>query len=87
MLRYGQLKAQQYYENGKPVNFLKLMVAPFWKFLYNYTVRLGILDGSKGVIICYLNALSDLERYRQYRQLCRKDIQLQNATPLSTVPD
>ena len=69
MQRYGQLKAKQRIENGKSDWMLKLALAPYWKFFYNYTVRLGILDGRKGAIICYLNALSDLERYRTYRFL------------------
>ena len=72
MQRYGQLKAKQRHENGKADWMLKLALAPYWKFLYNYTVRLGILDGRKGAIICYLNALSDLERYRTYRILTKE---------------
>lgn len=86
MLHYGRLKARQCHENGKKVNLLKLMVAPIWKFLYNYTIRLGMLDGRKGITVCYLNALSDLERYREYRQLNRKSNELRDAT-LSTVSD
>ncbi|HET8736014.1 MAG TPA: glycosyltransferase family 2 protein [Pricia sp.] len=86
MLHYGQLKALQCHENGRPVNRLKLLVAPFWKFFYNYTVRLGFLDGKKGLIICYLNALSDYQRYREFRQLNREDRQLQDAT-LSTATE
>jgi len=77
MMRYGQLKALDYVENHQSVNPLKLMVAPLWKFVYNYTVRLGILDGRKGLVICYLNALSDLERYREFRNLSRENLQLQ----------
>ncbi|MGB7395166.1 MAG: glycosyltransferase family 2 protein [Pricia sp.] len=86
MVHYGQLKALQYHEKGKSVNALKLMAAPFWKFFYNYTVRLGILDGKKGLIICYLNALSDLERYRYYRLLAHQNGQLREAT-LRTATD
>lgn len=86
MLHYGQLKAQQCHANGKSAHPLKLMVAPIWKFLYNYTIRLGVLDGKKGLIICYLNALSDVERYREYRHLNRKVVPLGEAS-LSTVSD
>jgi len=80
MLRYGQLKAQQDQERGKQPGILKLLLAPFWKFLYNYTIRLGILDGRKGITVCYLNALSDLERYREYRLLRRRSEDLHEAT-------
>ncbi len=87
MLRYGQLKARQCHENGKQAVPLKLMVAPIWKFLYNYTVRLGLLDGRKGIIICYLNALSDLERYREFRQLNRKSNELHETATLSPISE
>lgn len=80
MLCYGRLKARQYHENGKTAYPLKLMAAPIWKFFYNYTVRLGVLDGKKGLVICYLNALSDLERYREYRYLNRKRSPIREAT-------
>jgi len=86
MLRYGQLKAQQCHAHGKSAHPIKLLLAPIWKFFYNYTVRLGILDGKKGIIICYLNALSDVERYREYRQLTRKAKPLREAS-LRTVTD
>jgi len=87
MLHYGQLKARQYHENDKQANPLKLLMAPLWKFFYNYTIRLGILDGRKGFTICYLNALSDLERYREYRLLNRKSSEIRETTALSPVSE
>ena len=87
MLRYGQLKAQQCYASRKSVYPLRLLIAPVWKFIYNYTVRLGILDGKKGLIICYLNALSEVERYREYRILNQRPGGLFSETSLSTVTD
>jgi len=86
MLHYGQLKAQQYHANGKSVHPLKMLLAPIWRFLYNYTIRLGILDGKKGIIICYLNALSEVERYREYRNLSR-NIEPLRESSLTTVAD
>lgn len=86
MLHYGQLKALQCHESDKPINILRLMMAPFWKFIYNYTIRLGILDGRKGLIICYLNALSDVERFREFRRLTREHRPLRDA-PLSTATE
>ncbi len=86
MLHYGRLKAQQCHENGNPAHPLKLIAAPFWKFLYNYTVRLGFLDGKKGLVICYLNALSDMERFKEFRRLTHEYRQMQKAS-LNTASD
>ena len=73
MLHYGQLKAKEdfYKENG--FNYLLMGIKPVWKFLHHYILRLGFLDGRKGITICYLNALGVLERYRELKRLEAKN--------------
>ncbi|WP_149275226.1 glycosyltransferase family 2 protein [Pareuzebyella sediminis] len=73
MLKYGRLKAKEDFYREKRFNFLSLLFKPLWKFFNHYVIRLGFLDGKKGVIICYLNALSDLERYRELKKLEKKN--------------
>lgn len=75
MLYYGQLKAKQAFNSLKKENTTLLILKPVWKFLYNYIFRLGILDGNKGITICYLNALGDLERYKEFKRLKQEEIQ------------
>jgi len=53
------------WQTDKNYMFLK----PSWKFFHHYILRLGILDGKKGIIICYLNALCDFEKYRELRKI------------------
>jgi glycosyltransferase involved in cell wall biosynthesis len=65
MLLYGQLKAKEAFQNNKRFSYFKLLFKPFWRFTYNYVFRLGFLDGLRGVIICYLGALEDFERYKR----------------------
>ncbi len=69
MIKYGRLKAKQAHSKGKKWSILKQYLRPAWKFCNHYLLRLGILDGSKGVIICYLNALGVYERFREQRAL------------------
>lgn len=69
MIRYGQLKAKQAHLKGKKWNILKQYLRPAWKFFNHYLMRLGILDGKKGLIISYLNALGVYERFREQRAL------------------
>ena len=69
MLHYGRLKAREAFYKEKQFNYVSLCVKPFWKFFNNYILRLGILDGKKGITICYLNALSLYERYRELKRL------------------
>lgn len=72
MIRYGKLKAQEkYIRNLKPF-FLLPIFHPTYNFMYNYFVRLGFLDGKKGVTICYLNAYSVFVRYQELNLLWNK---------------
>jgi glycosyltransferase involved in cell wall biosynthesis len=73
MLTYGRLKAKESFYREKHFNYFTLILKPLWKFVYHYFFRLGFLDGKKGMVICYLNALSDLERYRELKKLEKKN--------------
>ncbi|MBC2839962.1 glycosyltransferase family 2 protein [Robiginitalea sp. SC105] len=73
MLHYGRLKAREDFYRERSFNFLFMVVKPLWKFFNHYILRLGILDGRKGMIICYLNALGVLERLRELKKLERKN--------------
>ncbi len=73
MLRYGRLKAKESFYREKRFNYFSLIFKPLWKFFNHYILRLGILDGKKGITICYLNALSDLERFRELKKLEKKN--------------
>jgi len=69
MKKYGILKANEKIKNGqKPVPLLQFF-HPIYTFLYQYLIRLGFLDGIRGIIICYLNAYSIFIRYKEIRRI------------------
>lgn len=69
MISYGKLRAKELYLKGKKYNLLIHIFKPLYKFLYDYIIRLGFLDGKKGIVICYLNALSVYSRYPELKRL------------------
>jgi len=69
MISYGRLKAKQLYNKGKKPSFYHYYIKPAYRFLYAYLIRLGILDGKKGIIICYMNSLSVYVRYQELKKL------------------
>lgn len=69
MESYGKFKAKEEYLKGVNPNFYHFYLHPAYKFLYQFLVRLGFLDGKKGVIICYLNAYSVAVRYRELKKM------------------
>lgn len=69
MLKYGQLKAKEAYLKGKRWTLFSQYFRPAWRFFTGYVVRLGFLDGKKGLVVCYLNALGVHERYKTLHRL------------------
>ncbi|MBS3739554.1 glycosyltransferase family 2 protein [Mesohalobacter halotolerans] len=69
MINYANLKAKELYMKDVKPNFFHYYIKPAYKFLYTFLIRLGILDGKRGFIICYLNALSVYYRYPFLKKL------------------
>lgn len=69
MYHYGILKAQEKSKKGQKPYFLLMVFHPFYTFLYQFIIRLGFLDGIKGMIICYLNAYSVFIRYKELKRI------------------
>ena len=83
MMLYGKLKAKEAFTKNKRFSYALLLIKPMWKFFNSYFIRLGFLDGKKGVIICHLDALCDVERYRELQRLEREE---QWSTVFKTMP-
>ncbi|VXC10407.1 Glycosyltransferase involved in cell wall bisynthesis [Flavobacterium sp. 9R] len=69
MIQYGKMKAIEELNKGTVPNVFHFYIRPAYQFLYQYIIRLGILDGKKGMIICYLNAYSVYERFQELKKL------------------
>lgn len=69
MVKYGKMRAVEAFEKGQSWSLAHQWLRPFWKFFNHYMLRLGVLDGDKGIIICYLNALGVYERFRELKRL------------------
>lgn len=74
MKNYANLRALELNKKGLKPNAYHFVVKPLYKFLYDYIIRFGILDGKKGVIICYLNAYGVYKRYPELKKLIKKQI-------------
>ncbi len=69
MISYGKFKAKEEFNKGVKPNFYHFYLHPAYKFCYQYFIRLGFLDGKKGIIICYLNAYSVYARYQELKKM------------------
>lgn len=73
MIFYGQLKAKEEILMQTSPNCFHFYVRPIYQFLNQYIVRFGFLDGKKGIIICYLNALSVAVRFQELKKIKSKN--------------
>lgn len=69
MILYGKLKVQEELLKKTKPNFFHFYIRPVYQFLNQYILRLGFLDGRKGITICYLNALSVAVRFRELKKV------------------
>lgn len=56
MQRYADLMAHALYDRGKRCGLLKVLVNPLWRFLRGYFIRLGFLDGWRGLVFALVEA-------------------------------
>jgi len=70
----SSVAAQSLYDAGIKKSRLKIIVSPLWSFVNGYFLRLGFLDGYKGLIIAVLTAQQSYLKYHKLRQLQRQHI-------------
>src|SRR5438270_6123 len=56
MARYAGLMAHALYARSKRCGLLKVLLNPQWRFLRGYFVRLGFLDGWRGLVFALVEA-------------------------------
>lgn len=66
---YAKLKAKELFTKGKKPSMIDFYMKPAYKFLYNYVLRFGFLDGKAGYIICSLNAYGVKFRFKELKKL------------------
>lgn len=76
MINYGKLKAKEESIKGTNPTFFHFYIRPIYQFIYQYILRMGILDGKKGVIICYLNSLSVYVRFQELKEIKTQNIKI-----------
>ena len=57
---YGPIDARALIKEGKPFSISRLLANPLVKFIYNYKIKLGFLDGYLGLFQAYLMSVQSL---------------------------
>jgi glycosyltransferase involved in cell wall biosynthesis len=56
MARYADLMAKALYDRGKRCGLAKVLINPQWRFFRGYFLRLGCLDGWRGLVFALIEA-------------------------------
>ena len=66
---FTEILATAQYKEGKTASALQLYMSPVVKFLRDYIVKLGILDGAAGFDVSRISAYATYLKYKQLRAL------------------
>lgn len=70
--KFTNIAAQDYFEKNKKVPTIKLWLSPAAKFIRDYVIKRGFLDGKAGLKICLLSAKTTYLKYYKLKQLLKK---------------
>lgn len=62
---YSKLQAEALFKKNIRPNLYHFLFRPWYRFMHQYFLRLGFLDGKEGFIISYIHAFSVFKRYIQ----------------------
>ncbi|MFT3884260.1 MAG: glycosyltransferase family 2 protein [Flavobacteriales bacterium] len=69
---FTTIAAKAYHERGKRAGVVKLLISPAAKFIGDYVLRLGFLDGFHGFVIARVSAHATFLKYAKLKQLWRE---------------
>lgn len=70
---FTNMTAELAIEKGKHAGMLKIIFSPIVKFIKDYIIRLGFLDGYYGFVVCRISAQATFMKYAKIRQM-RKEL-------------
>jgi glycosyltransferase involved in cell wall biosynthesis len=66
---YAILAAQDLYKKGKRASFIKRKISPLIRFVRDYVIKLGFLDGKEGLEICTIAAKTNCLKYKKLHEM------------------
>ena len=70
---FSSISAKAYFDLGKKAPFWKIIFNPTWAFFKAYFLRLGVLDGLNGFVICAQTANITFLKYTKLREHIEKE--------------
>jgi len=65
--KFTNIAAKELFDKGQTASIIKLMISPAVKFIRDYFINLGFLDGKAGYIVCRISAYATYLKYKKLR--------------------
>jgi glycosyltransferase involved in cell wall biosynthesis len=69
---FTTIAARSYYEEGIRSGYMKIIFSPIWKFLMEFIIKKGFMQGYYGLVISCISSFQTFLKYVKLRQLYRK---------------
>ena len=66
---FTNMTAELALEKGKNAGLFKVLLSPVVKFIRDYIIKLGFLDGYYGYVVCRISAQATFMKYVKIRQM------------------
>lgn len=77
---FSTILARSYYERGRKVYFFSIVLHPLWRFLKDFIIKTGFLDGYYGFIVSVNSAHEVFLKYVKLRHVYKEESLLQKKT-------
>jgi len=67
--KFSSIGAREIFDGGRRPPFCKLLLSPVLKFIKDYFIKAGFLDGYYGYVICRISAHATFLKYAKLKQL------------------
>ncbi len=67
--KFSTIAANELFRKNKKTNLIHIWLKSSAKFLRNYVIKLGFLDGAAGFTICRISAFETYQKYNKLRML------------------
>jgi glycosyltransferase involved in cell wall biosynthesis len=71
--KFSSIAAESFFREGKRSSVFHILTRPPLKFLKDYILKAGFLDGWKGLVICLINGFYTFLKYSKIYELQRKE--------------
>jgi len=75
---FSSILARSYYERGRRVNMLAIIFRPFWRFVNDFLLRAGFMDGYFGFVVSVNSAHEVFLKYVKLKNIYKEESQLRN---------